>query len=203
MFNKRYLFYLKEDQIVKEELIDDKDKIQEVFLEEKVNDPLGKTHEFVLEVTTQQETFQKPLDNQITEKEETPCFELEPKMTKTIKDALNDFLRIEGVSTVAIVGRDGFVIESVSKVKLDSDGLGAVVASAIGASEMVGKEFHIGKLEQYLLEFETGKTIIAAIGDDILVLTMDLSAIIGSVRYAVKKGADGITKLMAASSVQS
>jgi uncharacterized protein len=117
-------------------------------------------------------------------------------MAKTVKEALADFLRIDGVTAVAVVGRDGFVIESASKLKLDADALGAVVASAIGASEMVGKDFHMGKLEQYLLEFETGKAIIAATGDDILVLTTDANAVIGSVRYAVKKGIDGLSKLL-------
>lgn len=117
-------------------------------------------------------------------------------MAKTVKETLEDFLRIDGVTAVAVVGRDGFVIESASRIQLDSDALGAVVASAIGASEMIGKDFTMGKLEQYLLEFETGKAIIATAGDDILVLTTDTTAIIGSVRYAVKKGIDGLTKLL-------
>lgn len=117
-------------------------------------------------------------------------------MAKSVKEALEDFLRIEGVTAVAIVGRDGFVIESASRIKLDPDALGAVVASAIGASEMVGKDFSMGKLEQYLLEFEMGKAIIAAAGNDILVLTTDTTAVIGSVRYAVKKGIDGLARLL-------
>jgi predicted regulator of Ras-like GTPase activity (Roadblock/LC7/MglB family) len=117
-------------------------------------------------------------------------------MAKTVKEALDNFLRIEGVTAVAVVGRDGFVIESASRIKLDTDALGAVVASAIGASEMIGKDFTMGKLEQYLLEFEMGKSIIAAAGNDILVLTTDTTAVIGSVRYAVKKGIDGLTKLL-------
>ncbi len=117
-------------------------------------------------------------------------------MAKAVKEVLTEFLRIEGVTAVAVVGRDGFVIDSASKVKLDPDALGAVVASAIGASEMVGKDFHMGKLEQYLLEFEMGKTIIATTGDDILVLITDTSAVIGSVRYAVKKEIEGIERLL-------
>jgi uncharacterized protein len=117
-------------------------------------------------------------------------------MAKTVKEALAEFLSIDGVSAVAVVGRDGFVIESASKMRLDAEALGAVVASAIGASEMVGRDFNMGKLEQYLLEFETGKAIIAAAGDDILVLTTDANAVIGSVRYAVKKGVEGLVKLL-------
>jgi predicted regulator of Ras-like GTPase activity (Roadblock/LC7/MglB family) len=117
-------------------------------------------------------------------------------MAEKIKEALEEFLRIEGVMAVAIVGRDGFVIESASRSKLDTDALGAVVASAIGASEMIGNDFSMGKLEQYLLEFESGKAIIAAAGNDILVLTTDTSAVIGSVRYAVRKRISSLTALL-------
>ena len=117
-------------------------------------------------------------------------------MAKSVKEALEDFLRIEGVTAVAIVGRDGFVIESASRITLDPDALGAVVASAIGASEIFGSDFAMGKLEQFLLEFEMGKAIIAAAGNDILVLTTDTTAVIGSVRYTVKKGIDELTKLL-------
>lgn len=117
-------------------------------------------------------------------------------MAKSAKDALRDFLNIDGVKAVAIVGRDGFVIEHVSTDKLDTDALGAVVASAIGASEMIGKDFSMGKLDQYLLEFSAGKAIIATAGEYVLSIITEPSAVIGSVRYAVKKGIDGLTKLL-------
>jgi predicted regulator of Ras-like GTPase activity (Roadblock/LC7/MglB family) len=70
------------------------------------------------------------------------------------------------------------------------------VASAIGASEMIGNDFEMGMLEQYLLEFETGKAIIAAAGTEILVVITDATAIIGSARYAVKKNIDRIVALL-------
>jgi predicted regulator of Ras-like GTPase activity (Roadblock/LC7/MglB family) len=117
-------------------------------------------------------------------------------MAKTTKEQLREFLAIPGVKGVAIVGRDGFVIEHVSVDKLDIDALGAVVASAIGAAEMIGRDFSMGKLDQYLLEFAGGKTIIATAGDYVLAIMTEPSAIIGSVRYAVKKGIDGLTKAL-------
>ena len=117
-------------------------------------------------------------------------------MAKTTKDVLKEFLNIDGVRAVAVVGRDGFVIENVSTDKLDTDALGAVVASAIGASEMIGKDFNLGKLDQYLLEFSNGKAIVATAGEYILVLITEASAVIGSVRYAVKKGIDGLVELL-------
>lgn len=117
-------------------------------------------------------------------------------MAKTAKDALREFLNIDGVKAVAVVGRDGFVIEHVSTDKLDTDALGAVVASAIGASEMIGRDFSMGKLDQYLLEFVGGKAIIATAGEYVLAIMTDPTAVIGSVRYAVKKGIDALAKLL-------
>ncbi len=117
-------------------------------------------------------------------------------MAKTLKDALTEFLNIDGVNVVAVIGRDGFVIESSSTVKLDTDALGAVVASAIGSSEVMGNNFTLGGLTQYLLEFDNGKVIIAAAGEYILTLITDQNAVIGSVRYAVKKGIAGLVKLL-------
>ena len=117
-------------------------------------------------------------------------------MAKDLKSALSEYLRIDGVTAVALVGRDGFVIESISNDKLDTDGMGAVVASAIGSSEVLGNDFNLGELEQYLLEFGKGKVLIATAGEDILALMTDQTAVIGSVRYAVKKNIAALTKLL-------
>lgn len=117
-------------------------------------------------------------------------------MTGSIKEELQMFLDTDGVTAAAIVGRDGFVIESASSIQLDQDALGAVVASAIGASEMIGNDFQMGMLKQYLLEFETGKAIIATVGSEILVLITNASAIIGSVRYTVKKNIERLAALL-------
>ena len=111
-------------------------------------------------------------------------------MARDVKEILSDFLLNKGVSAVALVGRDGFVIESAADGEIDMDAMGAMVATAIGASESMGGEFNLGSLSQYLVEFDRGKIVIAAAGDDILGIFTDESAVIGGVRYAVKKGLD-------------
>lgn len=117
-------------------------------------------------------------------------------MAGKIKEALEEFLRIEGVTAAAIVGRDGFVIDCASREQLDTDALGAVIAAATIASETIGNDFKMGKLEHHLLEFESGKVIIAAIANDVLVLTTDTTSVIGSVRYAVKKRIGDLAQLL-------
>jgi predicted regulator of Ras-like GTPase activity (Roadblock/LC7/MglB family) len=101
--------------------------------------------------------------------------------------ALNDFMNIEGVEAVALVGRDGFVIDSASGTDLNMDALGAMVATSVEAAENLGKELNLGNMGQYLSEFTNGKVIMAPIKDDILAVFTNKSVVIGSVRYAISK----------------
>ncbi|HHM05038.1 MAG TPA: dynein regulation protein LC7 [Gammaproteobacteria bacterium] len=116
-------------------------------------------------------------------------------MAKNLAGVLSDFLKVNGVVAAALVGRDGFVIESAASENVNMEALGAMVATAIGTSEALGGEFELGAMSQYLVEFDRGKVVIATAGDDILALFTDATAVIGGVRYAVKKG---ISELLAA-----
>ena len=98
---------------------------------------------------------------------------------------LNDFMCIEGVEAVALVGRDGFVIDSMSSLDLNMDALGAMVATSVGTSESLGKELNLGSMSQYMSEFTEGKVIMAPVKDDILAVFTNKSVVIGSIRYAI------------------
>jgi len=98
---------------------------------------------------------------------------------------LNDFMCIEGVEAVALVGRDGFVIDSMSSLDLNMDALGAMVATSVGTSESLGKELNLGSMSQYMTEFTEGKVIMAPVKDDILAVFTNKSVVIGSIRYAI------------------
>lgn len=117
-------------------------------------------------------------------------------MASNLTTVLSEFLKVSGVNAVALVGRDGFVIESAASENVDMEALGAMVATAIGTSEALGGEFSLGAMTQYLVEFERGKVVIATAGDDILALFTDSSAVIGGVRYAVKKNIDALVQAM-------
>ncbi|VAW88228.1 hypothetical protein MNBD_GAMMA17-126 [hydrothermal vent metagenome] len=117
-------------------------------------------------------------------------------MEQNMSSVLSSFLDIGGVKSAAVVGRDGFVIDSVTTEKMDMEALGAMVATAIGTSESLGNEFDFGGMSQYLIEFEHGKVVIAAIGNDILAIFTDASAVIGGVRYLVKKQIPSLIAVM-------
>jgi len=113
-----------------------------------------------------------------------------------LNDILKEFLNIDGVKAAAIVGKDGFVIANTDSDNFNVDALGAMVATTVRTSETLGHEFNLGNLEQYLTEFADGKVVMAKVMDDILAIVTDSSAIIGSVRYAIKKAMPQMTETL-------
>lgn len=108
-------------------------------------------------------------------------------MDNSITEVLGDFLQINGVSGVAIVGRDGFVIDSTSDVDVNIDALGAMVATSFSTSEALASEFNLDALEQNIIEFTNGKVLMTSVHDDILAIFAEKEAVIGGVRYTMKK----------------
>jgi uncharacterized protein len=106
---------------------------------------------------------------------------------------LSDLVKIEGVSAAAVVGRDGFIIEHVSNIKIDVDALGAMASTSVGTSEAMGIELGKGKFEQVLVELEKGPVLLSLISDnEILAVVAETGANIGRIRYEVKKNKERI-----------
>jgi len=107
----------------------------------------------------------------------------------TLKDLLEDLVRIEGINTAVLVGRDGFLIDGVQKSgRLDVEDIGAVISTGIGSSEVMGNELAVGSLNTTMVEFEQGFVLINLVGDNaILAVVADLKSPLGNVRYQVKK----------------
>lgn len=113
-----------------------------------------------------------------------------------LSKVLQEFLNIEGVDAVALVGRDGFVIDSVLSMDVDIDAVGAMVATVVGASESFGQELKLGTMEQYLAEFSGGKVIMSTVKDDILAVFTNSNSIIGSVRFAIRQRVPKVISLL-------
>lgn len=118
------------------------------------------------------------------------------QQARTLKAVLNDFLKVDGVTSCIVVGRDGFVIESVSSGQIDTEGLGVMVATAIGTTEVLGQESDIGGLDQYIAEYQSGNLFIASIGDEIFCVQTDKNVIIGAVRHAIRKHAKELATVL-------
>ena len=103
--------------------------------------------------------------------------------TKSILKTLNS---APGINQSLVVGRDGFVIENIGD--MDADSVGAVISTAIGAIEAMGRDCEQGGLFEVMAEYKDGTIIAAPIGRDaVLGVVAGSDANLGGIRHAVKK----------------
>lgn len=107
-------------------------------------------------------------------------------MATNAKAVLQSLTKTGGIHEALVVGRDGFVIEHVGD--MDPEATGAVVSTAIGATEAMGNELGQGELFELMAEFKGGTVVVAPVGGDaILGIAAGETANLGAVRHAVKK----------------
>jgi predicted regulator of Ras-like GTPase activity (Roadblock/LC7/MglB family) len=108
-----------------------------------------------------------------------------------LKELLTELVEVQGIHSAVVVGRDGFVIEGVTRgAGLDADAVGAVISTGVGSSEVMGRELTVGDMTQGMFEFTDGLIVTALLGvDAILAVVADLKANLGNVRFQLKKRA--------------
>lgn len=107
----------------------------------------------------------------------------------SLKESVRRIAQIDGVTTAAVVARDGFLIEGQSSDgRLDAEAVGAVISTGIGSSEVMGNELGAGEMAQALIEFRSGSILIAPLGTDaILAVVTGPDVNIGNVRFQLKR----------------
>ena len=99
---------------------------------------------------------------------------------------LTELNKSSGIHQSLVVGRDGFVIDHVGDMEAES--VGAVISTAIGAIEAMGKDCNQGALFEVMAEYKDGVVIAAPIGkDSVLGVVAEQGANLGAVRHSVKK----------------
>lgn len=110
-----------------------------------------------------------------------------------LKQILSEFLKLDGVSAAVVVGRDGFVIESVEAGEIDTEALGAMASTGMGTSEAMGAELGKGEMQQMLVELELGPILLSPLSDDELIAIVGEKDVnIGRIRYELKKNKERI-----------
>ncbi len=118
---------------------------------------------------------------------------------KKVGDTLNVLSKLDGVSAVSLVGRDGFLLDSIAKKGIDAEMIGAIASGGFGASESMGKQLEKGNLTMTMLEYNDGPVILAPVGDDaFLVVAAEENANLALIRLSVKKYKD---RLVAATEI--
>jgi uncharacterized protein len=105
-----------------------------------------------------------------------------------LKQTLSRFLSIPGVRLAVLVGRDGLMIEGLTRDgKEDMEAVGALMTSGLNTAEALGQEIVRGNVVGVLHEYEHGLVSVDPLGDFALMVTMfDNAASIGRVRHMVK-----------------
>jgi predicted regulator of Ras-like GTPase activity (Roadblock/LC7/MglB family)/DNA-binding response OmpR family regulator len=115
-----------------------------------------------------------------------------------IQEILAEFTNIEGVHTACLVGRDGFLLDSLARAGIDAEMIGAIASSGFGSAESMGTQLGQGDLQMTMFEFENGPVMFAPVGDDaLLVIVADQETNLGWIRISIRKNSKKIKEVAA------
>ena len=105
-----------------------------------------------------------------------------------LKQTLSRFLSIPGARQAILVGRDGLLIEGLTRDgKDDMEAVGAITTTGLSTAEALGQEISRGGVVGVLLEYENGLVSVDPLGDFALMVTLsDNASNIARVRHMVK-----------------
>lgn len=113
-----------------------------------------------------------------------------------IQAILAEFTNIEGVHTACLVGRDGFLLDSLARADIDAEMIGAIASSGFGSAESMGSQLGQGDLRMTMFEFENGPVLFAPVGEEaFLVIVAEQETNLGWIRISIKKNAAKIQEV--------
>jgi predicted regulator of Ras-like GTPase activity (Roadblock/LC7/MglB family) len=115
-----------------------------------------------------------------------------------LKQTLSRFLSIPGVRLAVLVGRDGLMIEGLTRDgKEDMEAVGAIMTTGLSTAEALGQEIGRGSVISALMEYEHGLVSVDPLGDFALVVTLsDNASSLGRVRHMVKTSRNEILEAL-------
>src|SRR5437763_8990638 len=82
-----------------------------------------------------------------------------------LKQTLSRFLSIPGVRQAILVGRDGLMIEGLTRDgKDDMEAVGAIMTTGIGTAEALGQEIARGGVVGVIMEYENALVSVEPVG---------------------------------------
>ena len=105
-----------------------------------------------------------------------------------LKEILKEFLLIEGVTSAALIARDGFLIESIQNETADSEALAALGSCALRFFTGIGTSMQMGHAQQIVFEYRAGAIILTRVSDDeLLAIITDKRSTLGHLAYMLPK----------------
>ena len=106
----------------------------------------------------------------------------------SMKEILDLFVRIDGVTAACLVGRDGFLLESSSRNNIDAEMVAAIAANGFGAAESMGRQLGKGGLNMSMIEYESGPIMLSPAGSEgFVVIVAESNANLGMIRLQLKR----------------
>ena len=128
-------------------------------------------------------------------KEQATTLTEDYEMTE-IQKILAEFTNIEGVHTACLVGRDGFLLDSLARPGIDAEMIAAIASSGFGSAESMGNQLGQGELKMTMFEFANGPVMFAPVGEDaVLVIVADQETNLGWIRISIKKNSKKIREV--------
>ena len=105
-----------------------------------------------------------------------------------LKALLEGVAGLSGVSLTALIDREGALMEAAGGLLPEAALAGALASCLVDSTSGVGEALAQGRLQSVILEYETGVVLLNAVGDGaMLAVVLDDPAVLGKVRYHVKK----------------
>lgn len=115
-----------------------------------------------------------------------------------LKQTLSRFLAIPGVRQAIIVGRDGLMIEGMTRDgKEDMEAVGAIMTTGLSTAEALGQEISRGSVVGVIMEYEHGLVSVDPLGDFALMVTLfDSASNLSRVRHLVRTSRNEILEAL-------
>jgi uncharacterized protein len=143
----------------------------------------GRKREKPSGITVLQKMMQKMKDRNTFFIRQPVCF---PLVFHVMRQILGEFLRYHGVTSAALVGRDGFVIEAAAAGPFDVSAIGAFASEAMNFFSKAGGSLESGKVRHVMLEYRDGAMILAPVtAEEFLVIQTNTTQNLGRLTYLI------------------
>ena len=111
----------------------------------------------------------------------------------SLADLLNEALTIKGVTSAAVVGQDGKLVEGASSSGQDLSFIGGLITSGMASSRVLAELLGEGDITQTMIEFDEGPVLITPLGSasmgegNVAVLTLGSAGDMGRARLKLRK----------------
>jgi hypothetical protein len=114
-----------------------------------------------------------------------------------LKRVLSEYLSIERVMTVALIGSDGFVIEIADYGKTDLLALGALCSCAVKYFQNTWKDLRMGSPQQIVMEYEDGVLLLIPLtSEEFIAVITDSADHLGQLKYSIERSNARISALI-------